>query len=57
MAKAKQNLNFKIQMLAGKEAEAFFERFYKNHRTLVKYGKGEFRPKKVLYVRSQPPIK
>ena len=29
MAKAKQNLNLKIQILAGKEAKTFFERFLK----------------------------
>ena len=34
MAKAKQNMNFKIQMLAGKDTKPYFERFYKNHRTL-----------------------
>ena len=28
-------MNFKIQMLAGKDTKAFFERFYKNHRTLA----------------------
>ena len=35
MAKAKQNLNLKIQMLAGKEAKTFFERFFKNLLSLV----------------------
>ena len=30
-----QNMNFKIQMLAGKDTKPFFERFYKNHRTLT----------------------
>ena len=30
MAKTKQNLNLKIQMLAGKGTKEFFERFYKN---------------------------
>ena len=30
MAKAKQNLNLKIQMLAGKGTKEFFERLYKN---------------------------
>ena len=30
-------MNFKIQMLAGKDTKSFFERFYKNHRTLVTY--------------------
>ena len=35
MAKAKQDTNFRIQMLAGKDTKAFFERFYKNHRTLI----------------------
>ena len=35
MAKAKQNMNLKIQMLAGKEAKTFFERFYKNIPSLV----------------------
>ena len=34
MAKSKQNLNLKIQMLAGNRAKEFFERFYKNLRTL-----------------------
>ena len=29
MAKAKQNMNLKIQMLAGKDTKLFFERFYK----------------------------
>ena len=35
MAKAKQNLNLKIQMLMGKGTKAFFERFYKNLTSLV----------------------
>ena len=30
MAKVKQNLNLKIQMLAGKEAKTYFEFFLKN---------------------------
>ena len=34
MAKAKQNMNFKIQMLVGKDTKRFFERSYKNHGTL-----------------------
>ena len=35
MAKAKQNLNLKIQMLAGKGTKEFCERFYKNLTSLV----------------------
>ena len=31
----KQNINLKIQMLAGKEAKSFFERFFKNITSLV----------------------
>ena len=35
MAKTKQNLNFQIQMLAGKGTKAFFEVFNKNLTSLV----------------------
>ena len=31
----KQNMNLKIQMLVGKEAKSFFERFFKNITSLV----------------------
>ena len=31
---SKQNMNFKIQKLAGKKDRAVFERFYENHKTL-----------------------
>ena len=30
-------MNFKIQMLAGKDTKPFFERFFKNHKTLVNF--------------------
>ena len=36
VAKGKQNLNLKIQMLAGKEANSLFERFCKDLPSLVK---------------------
>ena len=35
MAKAKQNLNVKIEMLVGKEAKTLFEVLFKNPPTLV----------------------
>ena len=37
MAKTKQNLNYRIQMLAGKEAKTFFELFFKNLPSLVDF--------------------
>ena len=37
MANTKQNLNLKIQMLAGKNAKTFFERFFKYLPSLVIY--------------------
>ena len=38
MAKDKQNLNLKIQMLAGKGTKELFEQFFKNLRSLVVFG-------------------
>ena len=35
MAKARQNMNLKIQMLAGKGTKAFLRGFYKNITSLV----------------------
>ena len=44
MAKNKQNLNWKIQMLAGKGIKEFFERFYKNLTSLVLHTRSNFTP-------------